>query len=144
MASCFMACCTPESNLWPQHLAYTLQGSMPHDEEFTEITRSSAVVNLHFRPWCRIRMVFRWVFIPWLQRELDGYRDLVLPHGVPNFIYESQKSMEHWTSKFKVVRVCQPAPFANHEELSFNNDNGRFIEEFSEQEDLDTDLVDKW
>ncbi|KAG1729360.1 hypothetical protein EDD22DRAFT_982663 [Suillus occidentalis] len=46
-------------------------------------------------------MVFRWVFIPWLQRELDAYQDRinntakrrdrnkVLPHGVPNLIYES-------------------------------------------------------
>jgi hypothetical protein len=24
-----------------------------------------------------LSMVFRWVFIPWLQRELDGYRDRV-------------------------------------------------------------------
>ncbi|KAG2114133.1 hypothetical protein DEU56DRAFT_749025 [Suillus clintonianus] len=46
-------------------------------------------------------MVFRWVFVPWLQRELDAYQDRinntskrrdrnkVLPHGVPNLIYES-------------------------------------------------------
>ncbi|KAG1735512.1 hypothetical protein EDB19DRAFT_1638381, partial [Suillus lakei] len=51
-------------------------------------------------------MVFRWVFIPWLQRELDGYRDRInntakrrdrnkagtfniLPHGVPSLIYDS-------------------------------------------------------
>ncbi|KAG1786733.1 uncharacterized protein HD556DRAFT_1449391 [Suillus plorans] len=46
-------------------------------------------------------MVFRWVFIPWLQCELDRYQDCVnntakrrdhnkvLPHGVPNLIYES-------------------------------------------------------
>lgn len=46
-------------------------------------------------------MVFRWVFIPWLQRELNAYQDRVnntakradknkiLPHGVPNDIYES-------------------------------------------------------
>ncbi|KAG1816565.1 hypothetical protein EV424DRAFT_1528296 [Suillus variegatus] len=47
------------------------------------------------------RLIFRWVFIPWLQRELDGYKDRinntakrhdrnkVLPHGVPNLIYDS-------------------------------------------------------
>ncbi|KAG2134218.1 hypothetical protein BD769DRAFT_1385810 [Suillus cothurnatus] len=47
------------------------------------------------------RLIFRWVFIPWLQRELDGYKDRinntakrrdrnkVLPHGVPNLIYNS-------------------------------------------------------
>ncbi|KAG1821416.1 hypothetical protein EV424DRAFT_1539144 [Suillus variegatus] len=46
-------------------------------------------------------MIFRWVFIPWLQCELDRYQDhvnntlkrpdrnKVLPHGVPNLIYES-------------------------------------------------------
>ncbi|KAG1801310.1 hypothetical protein EV424DRAFT_1586045 [Suillus variegatus] len=34
-------------------------------------------------------MIFRWVFIPWLQCELDRYQDRVLPHGVPNLIYES-------------------------------------------------------
>ncbi|KAG1896356.1 uncharacterized protein F5891DRAFT_1130312 [Suillus fuscotomentosus] len=46
-------------------------------------------------------MVFRWVFIPWLQQELNAYRDRVnntakrrdrnkiLPHGVPNLIYDS-------------------------------------------------------
>jgi hypothetical protein len=50
---------------------------------------------------CHFRMVFRWVFIPWLQRELDAYRDRVnntakrrdrnkvLPHGVPNLIYNT-------------------------------------------------------
>ncbi|KIK74604.1 hypothetical protein PAXRUDRAFT_95637, partial [Paxillus rubicundulus Ve08.2h10] len=46
-------------------------------------------------------MVFHWVFMPWLQQELDAYRDRVnntakchdrnkiLPHGVPNLIYHS-------------------------------------------------------
>ncbi|KAG1822254.1 hypothetical protein EV424DRAFT_1346626 [Suillus variegatus] len=46
-------------------------------------------------------MVFRWVFIPWLQQELDAYQEHVnntakqrdcnkiLPHGVPNLIYHS-------------------------------------------------------
>ncbi|KAG2738001.1 hypothetical protein P692DRAFT_201874334 [Suillus brevipes Sb2] len=46
-------------------------------------------------------MVFRWVFVPWLQCELDRYQDRVnntakrwdrnkvLPHGVPNLIYDS-------------------------------------------------------
>jgi hypothetical protein len=46
-------------------------------------------------------MVFQWVFIPWLQRELDAYQDRVnntrkrrdrnkiLPHGVPNLVYHS-------------------------------------------------------
>ncbi|KAJ7116197.1 hypothetical protein C8R43DRAFT_1091258 [Mycena crocata] len=46
-------------------------------------------------------LVFRWVFIPWLQKELDAYRERVnntkkradrnkvLPHGVPNHMYEA-------------------------------------------------------
>ncbi|KAG2131698.1 uncharacterized protein EDB93DRAFT_1255389 [Suillus bovinus] len=50
---------------------------------------------------CAFSMIFRWVFIPWLQCELDRYQDRVnntlkrpdrnkvLPHGVPNLIYES-------------------------------------------------------
>ncbi|KAJ7589179.1 hypothetical protein C8J56DRAFT_734273, partial [Mycena floridula] len=45
-------------------------------------------------------LIFRWVFIPWLQAELDLYKDRVnwtpkradhnkvLPHGVPAHIYE--------------------------------------------------------
>lgn len=47
-----------------------------------------------------IRLVFRWVFIPWLQHELDAYRNRInnskkradrnkiLPHGVPNHMME--------------------------------------------------------
>ncbi|KAJ7820410.1 hypothetical protein B0H14DRAFT_3089252 [Mycena olivaceomarginata] len=46
-------------------------------------------------------LVFRFVFIPWLQKELDAYRDRVnntakhadrnkvLPHGVPNDMFEN-------------------------------------------------------
>ncbi|KAJ7790095.1 hypothetical protein B0H14DRAFT_3571076 [Mycena olivaceomarginata] len=46
-------------------------------------------------------LIFRWVFLPWLQKELDLYRDRVnntakradhnkvLPHGVPNHMYEA-------------------------------------------------------
>jgi hypothetical protein len=67
-------------------------------------------------------MIFRWIFIPWLQCELDRYQDRVnntlkrpdrnkvfdclivviyiclaltiqvLPHGVPNLIYESPEA----------------------------------------------------
>ncbi|KAJ7466375.1 hypothetical protein FB451DRAFT_1340589 [Mycena latifolia] len=45
-------------------------------------------------------LVFRWVFIPWLQKELDSYcdhvnntakradRNKILPHGVPNHMFE--------------------------------------------------------
>jgi len=46
-------------------------------------------------------MVFRWLFIPWLQTELDAFadrlnntkkradRNKILLHGVPNDIHES-------------------------------------------------------
>ncbi|KAJ7890228.1 hypothetical protein B0H13DRAFT_1626474, partial [Mycena leptocephala] len=46
-------------------------------------------------------LVFRWLFIPWLQLELDPYRERVnntakradknkvLPHGVPNHMYKA-------------------------------------------------------
>jgi hypothetical protein len=56
-------------------------------------------------------MVFRWIFIPWLQKELDAYRDRlnntakradrnkVLPHGVPNHIFEA--STEYGALDFK-------------------------------------------
>ncbi|KAJ6495112.1 hypothetical protein C8R45DRAFT_824067, partial [Mycena sanguinolenta] len=49
---------------------------------------------------CICRLVFRWIFIPWLQLELDRYREplnntakrsdrnKILPHGVPNHIFE--------------------------------------------------------
>jgi hypothetical protein len=45
-------------------------------------------------------MVFRWVFIPWIQAELDhtlhGWntadkradKNKILPHGIPQLIYE--------------------------------------------------------
>ncbi|KAJ7807137.1 hypothetical protein B0H14DRAFT_3152660 [Mycena olivaceomarginata] len=51
--------------------------------------------------WYNPSLIFRWVFIPWLQKELDLYRDRVnntakradrnkvLPHGVPNHMYEA-------------------------------------------------------
>ncbi|KAF8996698.1 hypothetical protein BDQ17DRAFT_1249445 [Cyathus striatus] len=57
-------------------------------------------------------MVFRWVFIPWLQSELDGYKDRVnntakradrnkvLPHGVPNDIFENPN--EYGVLDFKI------------------------------------------
>ncbi|KAK7016029.1 hypothetical protein R3P38DRAFT_3321518 [Favolaschia claudopus] len=59
-------------------------------------------------------LVFRWVFIPWLQRELDAYRDRVnntakradrnkvLPHGVPNHMYEFPENYGVLDFKVKV------------------------------------------
>ncbi|KAF8076956.1 hypothetical protein FPV67DRAFT_1715799 [Lyophyllum atratum] len=59
-------------------------------------------------------LVFRWIFIPWLQTELDAYRNRVnnskkradrnkiLPHGVPNDIYESPERYGCLDFKVKV------------------------------------------
>lgn len=63
--------------------------------QFLWLYETSAWASLLF-----FRLVFRWIFIPWLQQELDAYRDRikntakradkneVLPHGVPNLIAE--------------------------------------------------------
>ncbi|KAG2077799.1 hypothetical protein BDR04DRAFT_1147518 [Suillus decipiens] len=63
-------------------------------------------------------MIFHWVFIPWLQCELDRYQDRVnntlkrpdhnkvLLHGVPNLIYESPE--DFGALDFKVM-VTQDA-----------------------------------
>ncbi|KAG6369383.1 hypothetical protein JVT61DRAFT_14911 [Boletus reticuloceps] len=63
-------------------------------------------------------MVFCWIFIPWLQGELDGYKDWVnrsqkcrdqnkiLPHSMPELIHESPQ--EYGTLNFKVT-VSQTA-----------------------------------
>ncbi|KAF8076875.1 hypothetical protein FPV67DRAFT_1559232 [Lyophyllum atratum] len=59
-------------------------------------------------------LVFRWVFIPWLQQELNAYmrrinnskkrsdRNKILPHGVPNDIYESPERYGCLDFKVKV------------------------------------------
>ncbi|KAG0691847.1 hypothetical protein DFH29DRAFT_1074198 [Suillus ampliporus] len=59
-------------------------------------------------------MLFRWVFILWLQRELDAYQDRlnntakrrdrnkVLPHGMPNLIYHSAADFGAFDFKIKV------------------------------------------
>ncbi|KAJ7728625.1 hypothetical protein B0H16DRAFT_1697380 [Mycena metata] len=59
-------------------------------------------------------LVFRWVFIPWLQRELDAYRDRVnnparradrnkvLPHGIPNQMYKAPEDFGVLDFKIKV------------------------------------------
>ncbi|KAG2739204.1 hypothetical protein P692DRAFT_20757479, partial [Suillus brevipes Sb2] len=61
-------------------------------------------------------MIFRWVFIPWLQRELDAYQDRVnntrkrrdrnkiLPHGAPDIIYQSPENFGVLDFKIKVER----------------------------------------
>ncbi|KAG2159142.1 uncharacterized protein EDB93DRAFT_1284042 [Suillus bovinus] len=59
-------------------------------------------------------MVFCWVFIPWLQQELNAYQDRVnntakrrdrnkiLPHGVPNLIYHSAEDFGALDFKIKI------------------------------------------
>ncbi|KAG2125170.1 hypothetical protein DEU56DRAFT_759413 [Suillus clintonianus] len=47
-------------------------------------------------------MVFRWVFIPWLQQELDAYWEHILPHGVPNLIYHSAEDFGALDFKIKI------------------------------------------
>ncbi|KAF9231983.1 hypothetical protein BU15DRAFT_90769 [Melanogaster broomeanus] len=61
-------------------------------------------------------MVFRWVFIPWLQQELDAYRcrvnntakrrdrNKILPHGVPNLVYQSAEDFGALDFKIMVER----------------------------------------
>jgi hypothetical protein len=65
-------------------------------------------------PWFTYaaRLVFRWIFIPWLQAELDSYKDRVnstrkrkdknkiLPHGVPDDMFEH--SQDYGALDFKV------------------------------------------
>ncbi|KAJ7927099.1 hypothetical protein B0H13DRAFT_1572521, partial [Mycena leptocephala] len=61
-------------------------------------TMDGTIQEICYRRIRRNRLVFRWVFIPWLQKELDAYRvpgseliilHKVLPHGVPNHIDEA-------------------------------------------------------
>lgn len=60
-------------------------------------------------------MIFRWVFIPWLQKELDSYRERVnntakradknkiLPHGVPNHMFKSTENYGALDFKVRLV-----------------------------------------
>ncbi|KAG1796186.1 hypothetical protein EV424DRAFT_1353195 [Suillus variegatus] len=48
------------------------------------------------------RMVFHWIFIPWLQQELDAYQDRILPHGVPNLIYHLSEDFGALDFKIKI------------------------------------------
>ncbi|KAG2126745.1 hypothetical protein BD769DRAFT_1628415 [Suillus cothurnatus] len=63
-------------------------------------------------------IVFRWVFIPWLQCELDSYQDRinhtakrrdrnkVLPHGVPELIYQSAEDFGALDFKIKIEKAA--------------------------------------
>lgn len=72
--------------------------------------------------WQLFRMIFRWVFIPWLQRELDAYQDRVnntrkrrdrnkiLPHGAPDIIYQSPENfgvLDFKVSDIQVLLILQ-------------------------------------
>ncbi|KAG1778332.1 hypothetical protein EV702DRAFT_1179015 [Suillus placidus] len=79
-------------------------------------------------------LIFRWVFIPWLQRELDGYKDRinntakrrdrnkVLPHGVPNLIYNSAEDFE--ALDFKII--LRPGAIENIRSIYINPDHAVF------------------
>lgn len=68
-------------------------------------------------------MVFRWVFIPWLQAELNSYQDRVnntrkrhdkkkvLPHGIPELIF--RYSEDYGALDFKVYTMS--ILFTEHE-----------------------------
>ncbi|KAF9218769.1 hypothetical protein BS17DRAFT_790731 [Gyrodon lividus] len=62
-------------------------------------------------------MLFHWLFIPWLQNELDQYRDHVnntqkcwdrnkmLPHGIPELIHTCAK--DYSALDFKIMVSCE-------------------------------------
>ncbi|KAG1718698.1 hypothetical protein EDB19DRAFT_1837675 [Suillus lakei] len=92
-----------------------LQGSLQHrwmrtkKNVMPEITWSQ--MQHHFTPGFETLldhgvtsgwMLFCWVFIPWLQWELDAYQDRILPHGAPNIIYQSPENFGVLDFKIKV------------------------------------------
>ena len=60
-------------------------------------------------------LIFYWVFVPWLQCELDAYQDCmnntakyrdrnkILPHGVPELVYTSPEDYRPWISRYAFV-----------------------------------------
>ncbi|KAF8435306.1 hypothetical protein L210DRAFT_3613594 [Boletus edulis BED1] len=75
-------------------------------------------------------MVFRWLFIPWLQQELDSYQQRVnntwkrrdkkkiLPHGVPELIHRCAE--DYAALDFKVMVSCEAL---DHVRRLYINDN---------------------
>ncbi|KAG1730995.1 hypothetical protein EDB19DRAFT_1912657 [Suillus lakei] len=71
-------------------------------------------------------LVFHWVFIPWLQQELNAYRDRInnsakrrdrnkiLPHGVPNLIYEAAEDFGALDFKIKLEREALGHAFGEY------------------------------
>lgn len=61
------------------------------------------------------RLVFQWVFIPWLQTEVDAWvnmynrspkradKNKVLPHGRPDLIFESADMFESYDFRVSFV-----------------------------------------
>ncbi|KDR70020.1 hypothetical protein GALMADRAFT_230371 [Galerina marginata CBS 339.88] len=96
-------------------------------------------------------LVFRWVFIPWMQKELDAWctrinnsrkrkdRNKILPHGVPNLIYDSPhrfgcldfkinvqpEAVEHVRNLYAPaddpVFELVPAEFAHHAQVLYES-----------------------
>ncbi|KAI6167932.1 hypothetical protein EDD17DRAFT_1882904 [Pisolithus thermaeus] len=52
------------------------------------------------------RMIFRWIFIPWLQVELDAYQDHDLPHGMPELMFTSPQDYGALDLKFMVDKAA--------------------------------------
>ncbi|KAG2029735.1 hypothetical protein BDR03DRAFT_1018013 [Suillus americanus] len=121
-----------------QHYDPTLQGTLQHCWMHTKKNVMPEIIWSQL--WCRFTpgfktlldegviegwydsgntlhmMVFCWVFIPWLQQELNVYRDQVnnttkrrdhnkvLPHGVPNLIYDSPEDFGALDFKVSIDR----------------------------------------
>jgi hypothetical protein len=63
-----------------------------------------------------VRLIFRWLAIPWLQAELDSYRERrngtkrrydknkLLPRGVPNDIFQNPSQPKYEDAKDFMVR----------------------------------------
>ncbi|KAI6045899.1 hypothetical protein EDC04DRAFT_2865074 [Pisolithus marmoratus] len=96
-------------------------------------------------------MIFQWIFIPWLQAELNAYQDhvnhtakwcnhnKVLPHGVPELIFSTPQDYGTLDLKFMVDRAALkhvyhlyinpshpvfdlvPSPLNTHLEACYNN-----------------------
>jgi hypothetical protein len=70
-------------------------------------------VRTGFETYGARRLVFRWLAIPWLQKEADSYvyshntscrranRRKVLPNGIPDVMYENPESVDARDFKVK-------------------------------------------
>jgi hypothetical protein len=79
------------------------------------VTRQYYSLILILKKLISLSLIFRWVFIPFLQRELDNYRrrinftakradrNKILPHGVPADIHSNPH--EYGCLDFKVHRL---------------------------------------